>query len=398
MSDDTPQPTLPPSTLTVGVPRETAADERRVALVPAGVAQLGKAGVKVVVERGAGHAAGFPDDQYVAKGAEVVERGDLFERADVIVQVRAAGACPGFDAEPFRQGRTLIASCDPLSEPQPLRALAERGVTTFALELVPRITRAQSMDILSSMATIAGYKAVLLAADALPRMFPMLMTAAGTLTPAKVFIVGAGVAGLQAIATAKRLGAVVSAYDVRPAVREQVESLGGRFVEMELETAEGTGGYAKEMDEEFYRRQRELMTRVVAEQDVVITTAAIPGRTAPVLVTDEMVRGMRPGSVIVDIAVERGGNVEPSVAGETVVVHDVTILGPVNLAGSIPYHASEMYSKNVVTFLLNLVATHEAGPRLNVNLDDEIVRDTLVTRDGEVTHPRIREALGLPPV
>ncbi|MEX0701156.1 MAG: Re/Si-specific NAD(P)(+) transhydrogenase subunit alpha [Planctomycetales bacterium] len=386
--------------LSVGVPQETFPGERRVAAVPATVAALGKKGLRVLVQRGAGVAAGFSDEQYAAAGAELVEgRGDLFARADVVLQVRAAGAnLPkrDDDAGLFREGQTVIAHVEPLAEAQAAADLAAQGVTLFGLELVPRITRAQSMDVLSSMANIAGYKAVLIAADRLPRMFPMMMTAAGTIKPAKVFVVGAGVAGLQAIATAKRLGAVVQAYDVRPVVKEQVESLGGRFVEFELEAAgaEQAGGYAREMGEEFLRRQREQMGRVVAQNDVVITTAAIPGKKSPVLVTAEMVRGMAPGSIVVDLAAERGGNCELTRAGETVVENGVTVLGPVNLPSEVPYHASEMYAKNVSTFLLHLVK----GGTLSIDTADEIVRETLVARGGEVVHPRVREALGLPPL
>ncbi|MCA9113578.1 MAG: Re/Si-specific NAD(P)(+) transhydrogenase subunit alpha, partial [Planctomycetaceae bacterium] len=348
-------------TPTVGVVRETFPGERRVALVPASAAKLVKAGLKVLVEQGAGEEAGFPDSDWQNSGVRLVaDRKTVFEQADILLKVRGGGAdseaLPA-DLELFRPHQVLIGACDPLSSPEAVAQLAERQVTSFALELLPRITRAQSMDILSSMATVAGYRAVLLAATHLPRMFPMLMTAAGTVAPAKVLIVGAGVAGLQAIATAKRLGAVVQAYDVRPAVKEQVESLGGRFVELELETAqsEQSGGYAKEMDEDFYRRQREMMGRVVAECDVVITTAAIPGKKSPVLVTAEMVQGMAAGSVIVDLAAERGGNCELTVAGETVVREGVTILGPLNLAAEIPFHASEMYSRNITTFLLHLL-------------------------------------------
>jgi len=287
----------------------------------------------------------------------------------------------------------VVGMLDPLWRPEACRELAEQGVAAFSLELMPRITRAQSMDVLSSMATISGYKAVLLAAEALPRMFPMLMTAAGTVTPARVFVVGAGVAGLQAIATARRLGAVVHGYDVRPAVREQVESLGGKFVELPLETAqaEGTGGYAKAMDEAFYRRQREMMAKVVAESDVVITTAAVPGKKSPVLVTAEMVRGMGPGSVIVDLAAERGGNCELSQPDQTVVEGGVSILGPTNLPATIPYHASQLYSKNVVTFLSHLVKDGQ----LAFDIEDEISRETLVTRDGQVVNDRVRAALGM---
>ena len=287
-----------------------------------------------------------------------------------------------------RPGQTLIAFLDPLGEPALAAALAARGVTALAMELMPRITRAQSMDALSSMATVAGYKAVLLAASHLPRMFPMLTTAAGTIKPARVFVVGAGVAGLQAISTARRLGAPVEAYDVRPAAKEQVQSVGAKFVELPLEAgdAEDKGGYAKAQDESFYRRQREMMAKVVAGSDVVITTAAIPGKRSPVLVTEEMVKGMAPGSVIVDLAAERGGNCELTRADEIVVAHGVTILGPTNLPSTVPYHASQMYGRNVTTFVTHLVKDGV----LTLSADDEIARETLVTRDGQVVHERVK--------
>lgn len=380
-----------------GVPKETFPGEKRVAQIPAGLPALAKAGIQVLVEAGAGEAAGFPDAAYREKGAEIAPgREDVFTRADVILQVRAGGANPDAglsDLRRMRPGQVLIGFLEPYSAPDAARELTGRKVTSFAMELVPRITRAQGMDALSSMATVAGYQAVLIAARALPKMFPMMMTAAGTLVPAKVFVVGAGVAGLQAIATARRLGAVVSGYDVRPAVKEQVESLGAKFVEMGLETAgaEGGGGYAKEMGEEFYRRQREMMTRVLSESDVVITTAAVPGKKAPVLVTREMVRAMPPGSVVVDLAAERGGNCEVTKPGETVVEGGVTVLGPVNLPATIPYHASQMYAKNVSNLLLLLVK----DGAIHLNLEDEIVRETLFTRDGEVANARVREILSL---
>jgi len=292
----------------------------------------------------------------------------------------------------MREGQVIVGTCEPLTSLAETRALADKGVTLLSLELMPRITRAQSMDVLSSMATIAGYKAVLLGADALPRIFPMLMTAAGTVAAARVFVVGAGVAGLQAIATAKRLGAVVEAYDVRPAVKEQVQSLGGKFVELELETdaSEDAGGYAKELGEDFYRKQREMMLQVVANSDVVITTAAIPGKKAPILVTSEMVAGMRPGSVVVDLAAERGGNCELTRPGETVVVDGVTVIGPLNLASAIPYHASQMFAKNVSTYLQHLVS----DGALTLDTDDEITAGTLVTRNGEIVHPTVLERMG----
>lgn len=381
----------------VGIPRESSPGERRVAIVPAVVPALLKAGLEVVVEERAGEAAGFPDRQYTEQGAAIEPRRTaVFERAEVLLMVRTPGANPHgghADLDLMRRGQTLIGFADPLGEPQRAVEVAARGVTLFALELLPRITRAQTMDALSSMATVAGYKAVLLAATMLPRMFPMLMTAAGTITPARVFVLGAGVAGLQAIATARRLGARVEAYDVRPAVKDQVESLGARFVELPLDTreAEDRSGYAKGFDESFYRRQRETMARVVASSDVVITTAVVPGQRAPLLITTEMVEAMAPGSVIIDMAAERGGNCELTRPEETIVHRGVTIVGPTNLAATVPYHASQMYAKNVTTFLLHLVK----NGALAVDLTDEITRETLVARDGEVVHPRVREKLGL---
>jgi NAD(P) transhydrogenase subunit alpha len=380
----------------VGTTKETFPGERRVALTPHVVPQLTKAGCDVVIESGAGSDAGFPDAAYAEKGVKVVsDRAEVFRIADVVLQVRGLGANPDAgraDLALMRPSQTLIGAFEPLTAFDAAREVAAKGAIQFALELVPRITRAQSMDILSSMATIAGYKAVLLAAGHLPKMFPMMMTAAGTIKPAKVFVIGAGVAGLQAIASSRRLGGQVQAYDVRPAVKEQVESLGAKFIEMELDTgaSEDKGGYAKAMGEEFYQKQREMMTRVVAEQDVVITTAAVPGKKAPVLITAEMVRGMRSRSVIVDLAAERGGNCELTRPGETVMEHDVTIVGPTNLPATVPYHASQMYAKNISTFLLNMV---KEG-KLELDMEDEIVAETLVTRDGEIASPRIREAMG----
>ncbi len=380
----------------IGVPKETFPGETRVGLIPAVVPNLARAGAEVIVETGAGNAAGFTDDEFKEKGAKIVSRSDVFSSADIVVQVRTYGANPEAgkaDLELYRKDQLIIGHAEPLAAAELAKDVAPTGAALFALELVPRITRAQSMDILSSMATIAGYRAVMLAATHLPRMFPMMMTAAGTVAPARVFVIGAGVAGLQAIASAKRLGAIVSAYDVRPAVREQVESLGGKFVEMELEAgeAEDKGGYAKELGEEFYRKQRELMTRVVAENDVVITTAAIPGRKSPILVTGEMLKGMSPGSVVIDLAAERGGNCDVTKPGENVVVDGVLVMGPTNLPAAIPYHASQMYAKNVTTFITNMVKDGE----ININMDDEIIADTLVTRGGDVVNPRIREMLGL---
>lgn len=382
----------------VAVPRESLPGENRVAVVPASVPRLVRAGLEVMVESSAGSAAGFADGQYAEAGARIVaQRRELFA-ADAILQVRAAGANPAAgpaDLEHLRNGQAVIGMCDPLGEPQAARQIADCGATLFALEMLPRITRAQGMDVLSSMATVAGYRSVLLAAERLPKMFPMLITAAGTITPAKVFVMGVGVAGLQAIATAKRLGAVVSANDIRPAVKEQVESLGAKFVQLELDTqaAEDKGGYAREMDEEFLSRQREMIARAVAESDVVITTAAVPGKKAPTLLTAEMVAGMAPGSVIVDVAAERGGNCRLTVPGETVVSGGVSILGPTNLPSQVPYHASQMYARNVTTFLLHLIR----DGRLQIDLQDQITRDTLICHGGRVVSSRVCERLGIEP-
>jgi len=382
----------------VGVPKETFPGERRVALVPGVLPSLGKAGIQVLVEPGAGSAAGFPDSAYEEKGGKIApSRADLFGSADLILQVRALGANPvagRADAALYRTGQNVITLCRPLSSPEEIRELAENGVTVFSLELLPRITRAQSMDVLSSMSTVAGYKAVLLAAAELPRMFPLLMTAAGTVSPARVFVVGGGVTGLTAISTARRLGAVVEAYDVRPAVKEQVESLGAKFVELPLpgESVEGEGGYAKILDEEIYRLQRDTMSRVVAGSDVVITTAQVPGKKAPLLITGEMVAGMASGSVIVDLAAEQGGNCELTRAGETVVHNGVTVLGLVNLPATVPHHASQMYAKNTTAFLLHLVK----DGNLFIDAGDEITRGTLVAHGGDVVHPWVRTVLGLP--
>ena len=376
----------------VGVPRETSPHERRVSLIPAGAAALKKAGLDVVVEENAGAEAGFTSSAYAAAGATLASRPEVFATSDIVLQVRSTPP----ETASLRRGQTTIGFADPLGSPEEIRALATAGVTAFSMELMPRITRAQSMDALSSMATIAGYKGVLMAADHLPRMFPMLMTAAGTVTAARVFIVGAGVAGLQAIATARRLGAKVEAYDVRPAVKEQVQSLGARFVEMALETgdSEDKGGYAKAQDESFYRRQREMMLKVVAGSDVVITTALIPGKRAPILVTEEMVNGMAPGSVVVDLAAERGGNCELTKPDEIVGHHGVTIIGPSNPPALVPYHASQMYSKNITTFLAHLLGK-DGAKKASLELDtaDEITRETLLTRDGDVVHARVRDLL-----
>jgi NAD(P) transhydrogenase subunit alpha len=385
----------------LGVPKETFPGERRVAIVPAVLPTLKKLGIEVIVERGAGEAAGFPDTAF-ADQATIASRADVFT-SDLVALVRTPGANSSHgmaDLGLMRRGQFLIGFAEPLTATAVNRSVAEHGVILAAMELVPRITRAQSMDALSSMATIVGYKAVLLAATTLPRMFPMLNTAAGTVAAARVFVVGAGVAGLQAIATARRLGARVEAYDVRPAVKEQIQSLGARFVELPIEAsnAQDVGGYATAQDESFYRRQREMMMKTVANTDVVITTAAIPGRKAPVLVTGEMVAAMPAGSVIVDLAAERGGNCELTAPDEVVVRHGVTILGPTNLAASVPYHASQMYARNIVTLIQHVVHREKGpdgklsgAPRLILDMDDEITKEIVVTKDGHVVHARVRE-------
>jgi H+-translocating NAD(P) transhydrogenase subunit alpha len=390
--------------LVIGVPKEAAPGERRVAMVPRAFAPLQKSGGELLLEPGAGEASGYPDAEYVEKGVRLAgSREELFATADVLLFVRAPATWQEADPDLalLRRGQVVIGFADPLSLPAASRAVAARGATVFSMELMPRITRAQGMDALSSMATLSGYKAVLLAADALPRLFPMLMTAAGTVTPARVLVIGAGVAGLFAAATARRLGAVVSAYDVRPAAREQVESVGAKFVSLALETggSEDRGGYAREMGADFYRRQQELMTATVKEHDVVITTAAVPGKRAPVLVTRDMVAGMAPGSVIVDVAAERGGNCELTRPGETVVEHGVSILGPLNLPATVPYHASQLYARNVASFLGHLLRDqHPAAAPVPIDTADEITRETLVCRDGEVVHERVRAILGLEPL
>lgn len=381
--------------LTVGVPTETFPGEARVALVPGVLQALSKAGIDTIVESGAGVAAGFPDSQFEDKGAKIGSRADVFG-ADIVVQVQTFGSNPNqgrSDLALMKKDQVVLGFTDPLGNAAGVKEMAATGATILSVELMPRITRAQSMDVLSSQATVGGYKAVVLAAATMPKMFPMLTTAAGTIRPAKVFVIGAGVAGLQAIATAKRLGAVVQAYDVRAAVKEQVVSVGAKFVEMEIDSAdaEDKGGYAKEMGEDFLRKQRELMTSVVETIDVVITTAAIPGKRSPVLITAEMVNKMQPGSVIVDLAAERGGNCELTKADETVVVNGVTIMGPTNLPATVPFHASSMYAKNLVTFLTHLIK----DGAFKWDMEDQITNETLLARDGEVVLPRLREALGL---
>src|SRR5437016_7493788 len=382
----------------VGVPRETFPGERRVALVPSSIPTLAKGGLEVIVEAGAGAQAGYPDAEYAAKSAKIIpKRSDLFAAADILVQVLCYGSNDSTgqaDVPLFHRGHALIGFLRPLGALGPLQEIAGKAVTSFAVELIPRSTRAQSMDALSSMGTICGYKAVLIAADTLPRIFPMLTTAAGTITPGRVLVIGAGVAGLQAIATARRLGAVTSAYDLRPAAKEQVQSLGGRFIELPIEAkdAQDARGYGTAQGEEFYRKQRELLGDAVAANDVVITAAVIPGKKSPVLVTKEMVARMAPGSVIVDLAAERGGNCELTRGGETIVEQGVTIIGQLNLASTVPYHASQMYARNLTAFLLNLVK----DGKVQFNEADEIHRETLLTRDGEIVNARVREFLGLP--
>jgi len=384
----------------VGVPKETYPGERRVALVPAVIPNITKARMEVIIENGAGEQAGYPDAAYVEKGAKIVaDRATVFRNADAVLQVLCYGSndVSGKDDLPlYKSGQALIGFLRPFGSAETIQNIAHAGVTAFSVELMPRTTRAQSMDALSSMATICGYKAVLLAAETSPRVFPMMTTAAGTITPARVFVIGAGVAGLQAISTARRLGAVASAYDMRPAAKEQVQSLGGRFIELPIEAqnAQDARGYGTAQDESFYARQRELLTRVVAESDVVITAPVIPGKKSPVLITADMVKGMAPGSVIVDLAAERGGNCELTKMAETIKVHSVTIIGAINLASTVPYHASQMYARNLMTFLTYMVK--DGKPQLN--MQDEIIRETMITSGGEIINPRIRDFFKLPPL
>ena len=366
----------------VGIPKESATDERRVALVPESVGKLVKAGLTILVEAGAGAASHIPDEQYTRAGASI--ESDVYGRADVILKVRG----PSDDEiGRIREGATLVAMLAPFDSRPTLEKLAARRVTALAMEFMPRTTMAQSMDVLSSMSSIAGYKAVIIAAELLPKYFPMLTTAAGTVPPARVFVIGAGVAGLQAIATAKRLGAAVDAYDVRPVVKEQVESLGARFVELEVETkdAQDAGGYAREQSAEQLRKQQELMARTVAKSDVVITTALIPGRPAPELVTEEMVKQMRPGSVIVDLAAENGGNCALTERDKEVVRHGVTISGRSNLPSSLSVDASRLYSRNITAYFTHLL---EDG-KLKLDMENDLVREPLVTHEGKIVHPKL---------
>lgn len=382
----------------VGVPKESYPGERRVALVPVVIPNLAKAGLEVLVEAGAGEQAGYPDAAYVDKGAKIVaDRAAVFAAADVIVQVLCYGSndvTGKADLPLYKPGQSIIGFLRPFGSADVMQQIAHSGVTAFSVELMPRTTRAQSMDALSSMATVCGYKAVLLAAETSPRIFPMMTTAAGTITPARVFVIGAGVAGLQAISTARRLGAVASAYDMRPAAKEQVQSLGGRFVELPIEAqnAQDARGYGTAQDETFYARQRELLTKVVGESDIVITAAVIPGKKSPVLITADMVKGMATGSVIVDLAAERGGNCELTHTGEIVQEHGVTIIGKINLASTVPYHASQMYARNLMTYLTYMV---KEG-KLQLNPKDEIVRETMITNGGEIVNGRVREFFKLP--
>ena len=375
----------------IAIPKATLEGETRVSLIPETCTRLKKLGLDTVFERGAGYAAGFTDAEYEAVGAKACDTADqLFGEADIFVSVYPP---TDTDLSRLRSGSTLFSILNPLVRHDLVRRLAEGGVTSLAMDLMPRISRAQKMDVLSSQSTVAGYKAVLLAAVELNRMFPMLMTAAGTLAPAKVLILGAGVAGLQAIATARRLGAVVEAFDVRPAVKEQVQSLGAKFVEVEApsEDAEDKGGYAKEMSEAYKLKQKEAIARHVKESDIVISTALIPGKPAPILITGDMGRPMRPGALIVDLAAEAGGNCELTNAGERVTENGVLILGPANLPASVPYHASQMYSRNVASFMQDLVKEGQ----LVLRMDDECVAGTLITQGGQIVHPRVRETMGV---
>ena len=383
----------------IGIPSEIKPGEERVAMSPANVQSLTDKSVQVLFQTNAGSAAGYPNAEYTAAGATLTDdRAEIFAKADIVLQVQSFGSNndnSGSDLASLRKGQLVIGMMDPLAAPQAAQAVADKGASAIALELVPRISRAQSMDVLSSMATLSGYQAVLMGASAAQRIFPMLMTAAGTLQPARVLIMGVGVAGLQACATAKRLGGIVEAYDVRPAAREQIISVGAKPIELDLDTdeSEGAGGYAKEQGEDFLRRQRELLTAVVAEQDIIITTAAIPGAKSPILVTEDMVKAMKPGSVIVDLAAERGGNCDLTEQGKTVMAHGVTILGPENVPSELAYHASQMYGKNMQT-LLELILDDQGN--LNLDFNDEIIAGTVVAHNGEVPHPYMRKLLHLP--
>ena len=370
----------------VSVPKETVPGEQRVALVPELVPRLTEAGLEVAVQSGAGELAGFFDDGYAAKGARL--EAEVFDKADILLKVQPPTIV---EISHMKEDSVLICFLQPYTNATAIRALAARQITAFSMELMPRITRAQPMDALSAMSTVAGYKAVLVAASRLPKFFPLLMTAAGTVTPARVFVIGAGVAGLQAIGTAKRLGAVVEAYDTRPAVKEQVESLGAKFAELGLaaKDAEDKSGYAKAQSEDFYQKQQEMMSKYVASADVVIPTALVPGQRAPILITEEMVRGMRPGSVILDLAAEQGGNCALTEPGREIVRHGVVIIGPMNLPSTIPFQASEMYARTVTNYLAHLLK--DGRPYLD--LEDELTRGPLVTHRGEVVHEIVKARL-----
>ena len=384
----------------IGVPRETASGERRVALVPEVVSQLTRAGHRVVIERDAGLRAGFTDDAYRAVGCEIVDTArEIYSTAQMILKVQRPGReefSGEAELDTLTEGTVLIGLLQPSGDPALFQQLAERKIVACSMELVPRTTRAQMMDALSSQSTVAGYKAVLLAANALQKFFPMLMTAAGTVRPARVLVIGAGVAGLQAIATARRIGAVVEAFDTRPVVKEQVQSLGATFVELDVhvEDAQDAGGYARELSEQHIRREKELIHNRALQADVIITTALVPGKPAPVLVSAETVNAMRPGSVIVDLAGEQGGNCELSVPGETVVRHDVTIIAPLHISSDLAYHASQMYAKNISALVMLLAPKGE----LNLNFGDDIIDAVTVTANGEVRHEATRKRLGLPPL
>lgn len=373
----------------VGIPVDSDPEENRVPLTPSVAPSMRKLGIDVLMEKGAGERAGFPDHEFEEADVKfTASRAEVFSRADILPFLHRIDPS---DLSHMKSGQIAIGLLNPYATRDQVTALASKGITSFALELLPRISRAQAMDALTSMATLAGYKAVLLASEKLKKIFPMTMTAAGMIPPARIFVIGAGVAGLQAIATAKRLGAVVLGYDVRPAVKEQVESLGVKFVEFALETGqtETSGGYAKDLGEEFYRRQREMMGKVLSESDGVITTAAIPGKKAPVLITTEMVHQMRPGSVIVDLAAESGGNCELTKPGETVAVNGVTIMGPRNLPSTLATNASQLFTRNIIAFLHNLIK----DGRPHLNMEDQIIKESMLTHNGEIVHPGVRETM-----
>lgn len=384
----------------IGVPKETYPGESRVAIVPKIAAKLVKADIEVLVEQGAGLMSGFSDSSFEEQGARIIQnRADLFASSEIILQVRGLGLNienGQTDLDLSHPNQIFLGMLNPLNQPETIQNLSDRNITAFALELIPRISRAQSMDILTAMATISGYKSSLLAAAALPKMFPLMMTATGTITPAQVFVIGAGVAGLQAIATTRRLGAIVKGYDVRSTVKDQIESLGAQFIELDLpqENAEAEDGYAKSMDESFYQRQQKTMTKVISDSDVIITTAAIPGKKAPILITTEMIETMRQGSLVVDLAADSGGNCELTEPGKTIIVNGVTIMGPLNLPSSVPHHASQMYANAISSFLLNLVR----NGKVEINLEDEIIHNTLVTNNGQIINSKVRELLGKDPL